>query len=150
MGFNARDAAALNAVADMFDPKVWNDALDRNFPVFRLTIGTAGSAAAISTGRAAELLYAAIDAANRFEQNVTVWIEVTVRGMPLFVAEALDRLAGYGAGIVVTQTSPTGILCSHPPGGRLPQEFLERLAKASRSGDVWHPHAQEPVEGLDI
>lgn len=150
MGFNATDAAALNAVADMFHPKIWSDALDWNFSVMRLTISAAGSTAAITTGRAAELLSAAIDAANRMDQNVTVWIEVTQPGMPLFVAEAFDRLAGYGAGIVVTQVSPAGMLCSHPPGGALPQQFLERLAKASRTGEVWHPHVQEPVPGIGV
>ena len=149
MGFNATDAAVLNAAAGIFDLKLWVDAPSLDFPVVRMTIDAPASAAAVASGRPVGLLADAIDAADRLGQNVTVWIEVTQPDMPPFVAEAFDKVAGYGAGIVVTQTSSAGILCSHPPGGQLPQQFLERLAKASRAGKVWHPLAQEPALGIE-
>jgi hypothetical protein len=123
---------------------------DPNFPVVHMTISASGSAAAIITGKAAGLLAAAIDAANHLDLNVTVWIEVTQPRMPLFVAEALDRLAGYGAAIVITHASWDGILCSHPPGRQLPRTFVERLARASRAGRVWHPILHRVVLGIDI
>lgn len=150
MGFNATDAAALNAAAGVFDLKLWSDAPSPDFPVVRMTIDAPASAAAIASGRPARLLADAIDAADRLDQNITVWIEVTQPDMPAFVAEAFDKLTGYGAGIVATLATPAEVLCSHPPGGQLPQQFLERLAKASRAGEVWHPLAQEPVPGIDI
>jgi hypothetical protein len=115
-----------------------------------MTVSASGSAAAIITGKAAGLLAAAIDAAHHLDLNVTVWIEVTQPRMPLFVAEALDRLAGYGAAIVITHASLNGILCSHPPGRQLPRTFVERLARASRTGRVWHPILHRVVLGIDI
>ena len=150
MGFNATDAAVLNAAAGIFDLKLWVDAPSADFPVVRMTIDAPASAAAVASGRPASLLADAIDAVDRLDQNVTVWIEVIQTEMPAFVAEAFDKLAGYGAGIVVTLATPAGVLCSHPPGGQLPQQFLERLAKASRTGEVWHPHVQERVPGIGI
>ena len=150
MGFNATDAAVLNAAAGIFDLKLWVDAPSPDFPVVRMTIDAPATAAAVASSRPAGLLADAVDAADRLDQNVTVWIEVTQPDMPSFVAEAFDKLTGYGAGIVVTLATPVGVLCSHPPSGPLPREFLERLAKASRAGEVWHPHVQEPVPGIGI
>lgn len=77
---------------------------------------------------------AAIDATDRLDQNVTVWIEVTQQDMPAFVAEAFDKLMGYGADIVVTHAAPAGMLCLHAPGGRLPKHFLQRLFQVEQSG----------------
>lgn len=148
MGFKATDATALNAVAGIFDLELWSGVSDPRFPVVHMSIGAAASAAVAATGTAAELLANAIDAANRSDQGVTVWIEVTRPEMPSFVADALDRLAGYGAGIVVTHATPAGMLCSHPPGGQLPQQFLDRLIKASRAEMVWHPLSRQPVPGI--
>ncbi|MDQ0570568.1 hypothetical protein QFZ42_002402 [Variovorax paradoxus] len=123
---------------------------DPDFPLMRMTISAPGSAAAMATGRAAELLAEAIQAASRSKPNVTIWIEVTQPEMPPFVAEAFDKLAGYGAAMVVTHVTPKGMLCSHPPGEQLPLQFLERLVRASGTGTVWHPLAQAPVRGIGV
>lgn len=144
------DAAALNAAAGIFDLKLWSDAPSPDFPAVRMTIDAPVSAAAVASGRPAGLLADAIDAADRLDQNVTVWIEVTQPDMPPFVAEAFDKLTGYGAGIVVTHATPAGVLCSHPPGEPLPSQFRKRLAQASRTGELWHPLEQELVPGLSI
>jgi hypothetical protein len=129
---------------------LWRDTSEPGYPVVRMTLSAPVSAAALATGKAAELLAEAIEAAHRSKPNVTVWIEVTQPDMPPFVAEALDKLAGRGAGIVVTHATPDAMHCSHPPGGQLPPELHARLAKASRAGQVWHPLAQEPVPGIGI
>lgn len=129
---------------------LWRDASEPGFPVVRMTLSAPVSAAAVATGKAAELLAEAIEAAHGSKPNVTVWLEVTQPDMPRFIAEALDRLAGCGAGIVVTHATPEAMHCSHPPGAQMSPEFHARLAKASRAGQVWHPLAQEPVPGIGI
>lgn len=150
VGFTEAHALALQEVVGVFDMELWSDAPFPDGPVVRLNLDAAACTTAVSTHRAAKLLAAAIDAADHLDENVTIWLEVTQSKMPPFVAEALDELAGRGAGIMVTHTAPAGIRCSHAPGGQLPLQFRERLARASRVEQVWHPLAQKPVPGIGI
>lgn len=87
-----------------------------------------------------------IEAAAKFYRDshtTTVWIDVVEGDVPDALLEALTKVSGLGAGIVVTQEAK--LACSHGPGTVLAISLCRAVYQINRGGFVWHPYAQTLV-----
>ncbi|MCR8958788.1 hypothetical protein M0765_013940 [Variovorax sp. S2] len=69
VGFTEADALALSQVVGLFDIELWSYAPFPDGPVVRLNLDADACATAVCTHRAAKLLAAAIDAADRLTRT---------------------------------------------------------------------------------
>lgn len=79
----------------------------------------------------------------RDSRQTTVWIDVVRGDPPAELLEAVRKLAGYGAGVVITHEA--SLACSHAPGPRLAQPLCDSVAAVNRGGLVLHPYSQQLV-----
>ena len=139
MGFNSQDSAALQRARNNHFQPVVVDVSNNQCSVVRFEVGNV-----VGIDNPGQTLANALMAAERFfnqGSSTTVWLDVTSVELPVFVIDAVERCAGFGLGLIVTQ----GARCTHPPGELLPEALRIPVSKATRSGQVWHPLAQALV-----
>lgn len=138
MGYGVQDSAALNAAqAAGFDPRLRETGdLDRLLTRLQCPDTPLGQ-------EPAKLLAAAIEAARRFTDNMTVWLDVgNPKTIPEYVHRAIESMCGFGANIVVTQAGR----CSHGPQAELLDPKLqEAIYQANGPGYIWHPIVNQLV-----
>lgn len=132
MGYGAQDAAALNAArAAGFNPLLRETGHpDRLLEHFQCPD-------APLCREPAEVLAAAMEAACRYAEKMTVWLDIgDPEIIPEYVQRAIGAMCGFGANIVVTQAGR----CSHGPRAELLDPKLqEALYQANGPGYIWHP-----------
>jgi len=138
MGFNNDDADALNQAREFF-PIMLVETGDLNHKLTHIQVERE-----IYSTEATMLLTRAFEAAARFDQDMSLWIEVKTDRFPAQVTQAFSNCTGFGLKAIVTWKGAS----SHPPGMPLDEEVLEAVRNAQQRGAVWHPIAREPVSAL--
>jgi hypothetical protein len=108
MGFNSEDSYNLNRAAELFGCT----SIDTGHKNEMLTVFTV--AEENYGDEAATTLSQAMMSAARFDQDVTVWIDVQLPYIPTFVSDAINKCLAFGMRLVLTN----GAACSHAPGVR--------------------------------
>lgn len=138
MGYNNDDAYNLNRASNMFGSIGINTGHDVQmltvFPITKAYYGT----------DVVTVLSSAMMSATRFDQDVTVWIDVQLPYIPTFVSDAITACSGFPMRLVVTN----GAACSHAPGEPLSEGMLDAIRAVSDSRDVWHPVEERLVPGV--
>ena len=138
MAYSSQDTAALNAAREAgFNPLMdETDDIDRYVDHFQCPD-------APLCHEPAKVLAAAIEAAHRFIENNTVWLDIqNAETIPEYVYQAIASMDSFGTAIVVTQ----GRHCTHGPDATLLDSRLQELIYAANdSGYVWHPIAEKHV-----
>lgn len=138
MGFNSEDSYNLNRAAELFGCT----SIDTGHKNEMLTVFTV--AKDNYPDEAATILSQAMMSAARFDQDVTVWIDVQLPYIPTFVSEAINKCMAFGMRLVLTN----GAACSHAPGEPISDVLLDAIQKASVSRRVWHPIEKKLVAGI--
>ncbi|MEJ7804350.1 MAG: hypothetical protein WKG03_00295 [Telluria sp.] len=139
MGFNQNDADALNNAQQYFAPVGINTG-DPNFGLMHFKITTSELPAT-----APMILTLALEAATRFDQNMSIWLDVTTNNFPDFVTQALRNCTGFGLKVVITWKNQS----SHAPGSPMDESVLDAIRHAQLMEPVWHPLAKTPVPPLE-
>lgn len=84
----------------------------------------------------ARVLAEAMMSAQRFMEEMCIWLSVTVEPTPHIVQEAVELCAGFGLRLVVTEPNGRASLPKYPPVGAALQAAVK---KANRSGTTWDP-----------
>jgi len=137
MGFNSEDSNNLNRAAMFGCTNVDTGHKNEMLTVFTVAKDDYGD-------DAATVLSQAMMSAARFDQDVTVWIDVQLPYIPTFVSDAINMCLAFGMRLVLTN----GAACSHAPGEPLSEGLLNAIEKASVSRKVWHPIEKKLVPGI--
>ncbi|MFF7066431.1 hypothetical protein [Pseudomonas sp. NPDC008258] len=88
------------------------------------------------TAEPAKVLAGAIEASDRFTENVTVSVEVEGQApVPSFVQEAIDYLKGYPVKLIVVCDGAS----THAPGALLDDALCMKVNELLPGGTMWHP-----------
>jgi hypothetical protein len=140
MGYNSEDSYNLNRASAMFGSKGMttghNGQMLIVFPISKDDYGDDG----------VTVLSKAMMSAVRFDEDVTVWINVQLSYIPTFVSEAIIACSGFSMRLVVTD----GSACSHAPGAPLAQGLQAAIENVSDSREVWHPIERKLVPSIKI
>ncbi|MDQ1817225.1 hypothetical protein RBA41_28365 [Massilia sp. CCM 9210] len=138
MGFNQSDADALNNAQQYFSQMSINTGnTDFQLMHFKVT-------KSVLPAEATKILSRALEAATRFHQEMSIWLDVTTDDFPAYVTEAVRSCTGFGLKIIITWNGQS----SHAPGLPMDESVLEAIRLAQMTGPVWHPLAEKPVPHL--
>ncbi|MDQ1835621.1 MULTISPECIES: hypothetical protein [Massilia] len=139
MGFNQSDADALNSARQYFSPMSLNTG-DPNFQLMHFKV-----IKSLLPADATMILTLALEAATRFHQNMSAWLDVTTDEFPAYVTEAVRNCEGFGLKVIITWKDQS----SHAPGLPMDESVIEAIRLAQITEPVWHPLAKGPVPFLN-
>ncbi|WP_147406519.1 hypothetical protein [Pseudomonas reidholzensis] len=94
------------------------------------------------TPEPAKVLARAIEASDRFMENVTVCVLVEGPApVPPFIQESIEYLKGYPVKLIIVCDGAT----THAPGALLDEILCKKVNELLPGGAMWHPLADLPV-----
>ena len=91
-----------------------------------------------------ESLAADIENCARMDGSSTIYLEVSTFSIPKVVIEAIQKLKGFGAGIVVSHNG----LYTADTDSKIDESLLDAVQKSARSGIIWHPKEEKWVQAV--
>jgi hypothetical protein len=80
----------------------------------------------------------------RMDSGSTIYLDIQTLTIPAVVIEAIKKLGGFGAGIVVSHNG----LYTNDTNSKIDEKLLNFVQKAARSGVVWHPREEIWVQAV--
>ena len=121
--FKSQNLESLSGLRCFFTAKITQDNLDK---------------------LVAESLAADIENCARMDSGSTIYLEVETVSIPKVVIEAIQKLKGFGAGIVVSHNN----LFTADTDSKIDGNLLDAVQKSARKGIIWHPKEEKWVQAV--
>lgn len=89
----------------------------------------------VDSGLNAQDISGKIESCARIHESSTIHLNIKTNLIPVEVVEAIKKLNGFGAGIVVTH----GGQSTADESSSIDPVLLDAVERAARHGQVWHP-----------
>lgn len=130
-----QDSANLNAARPLFGGDIINTGTD--FRCAKFIVGSHPYQPAD-----ARVLAEAMMSAQRFTNEMCIWLDVTVQPTPSIVQNAVEFCAAFGLRLVVTEPNGRASLANYPP---IDPALAAAVQKANRRGTTWDPISGQVV-----